>query len=156
MRSRGFTLIEMVITVAIVGLLATAVFPLAELGVRRAKEQDLRVALREIRDGLDHYKAAADKGHIERKPGDSGYPPDLESLVQGVVDIKSPSASKIYFLRRLPRDPFNPDKSVAAADSWVLRSYKSSYEDPHPGEDVFDVRSVSPRQGLNGVPYDQW
>ena len=156
MRNRGFTLIEMVITVAIVGLLATSVFPLAELGVRRSKEQDLRMALRQIRDGLDEYKAAADQGHIEMKLGDSGYPPDLESLVLGVVDIKSPDASKFYFLRRLPRDPFNPDKSLAAADSWALRSYKSSYEDPRQGEDVFDIRSVSPREGLNGVPYDQW
>lgn len=146
----------MVITVAIVGLLATAVFPLAELGVRRSKEQDLRMALREIRDGLDQYKAAADQGRVETSLGDSGYPPDLESLVQGVVDIKSPNASKIYFLRRLPRDPFNPEKSLPAADSWALRSYMSSYEDPRQGDDVFDVRSVSPREGLNGVPYDKW
>jgi general secretion pathway protein G len=156
MRVRGFTLIEVVITVAIVGLLATAVFPLAELGVRRAKEQDLRLALRTIRTGLDDYKVAADAGRIEMELGDSGYPPDLDVLVTGVVDIKDPEGKKIYFLRRIPRDPFYPDTSVSASESWALRCYDSPPHDPQPGDDVFDVRSMSPDTGLNGVPYEEW
>jgi len=146
----------MVITVAIVGLLATAVFPLAELGVRRAKEQDLRLALHQIRDGLDAYKAAADSGRIERKLGDSGYPRSLSELVDGVVDIKDPDGARIYFLRRLPRDPFYPDLSAPAAETWALRDYKSPPADPQPGEDIFDVRSMSRHIGLNGIPYDEW
>lgn len=154
--SHGFTLIEMVVTVAIVGLLATSAFPLAELGVRRAKEQDLRLALRNIRDGLDAYKAAADAGRIEMKLGDSGYPPTLNELVAGVVDVKSPAGDKIYFLRRVPRDPFHPDHSIPAAETWALRAYASDPQDPQPGDDVFDIHSTSPRVGLNGVPYRLW
>jgi general secretion pathway protein G len=156
MRNKGFTLIEMVVTVAIVGLLATAVFPLAELGVRRAKEQDLRIALRSIRNGLDDYKAAADAGHIEMTIGESGYPGSLELLVEGVDDIRSAEGKKIYFLRRIPRDPFYPDPSAAAAQTWTLRAYDSDPHDPQPGEDVFDVHSASTRTGLNGVPYAKW
>jgi len=146
----------MVITVAIVGLLATSAFPLAELGVRRAKEQDLRLALRSIRDGLDAYKEASDAGRIEMELGDSGYPPTLDALAVGVVDVKSPEGDKIYFLRRIPRDPFYPDKSVLAAETWALRAYASDPQDPQPGEDVFDIHSTSPREGLNGVPYRRW
>lgn len=156
MNSRGFTLIEMVITVAIVGLLATSVFPLAELGVQRAQEQDLRIALREIRNGLDRYKLAADQGHIEMRLGDSGYPSDLKSLVDGIVDIKSPDGKKIYFMRRIPRDPFNPDRTLHADETWALRSYDSPLDDPRPGKDIFDIRSESNRTGLNGIPYDEW
>lgn len=156
MHSRGFTLIEMVITVAIVGLLATSVFPLAELGVRRAKEQDLRIALRTIRGGLDAYKAAADAGRIVMELGDSGYPKSLDALVDGVKDIKSPEGDMIFFLRRLPRDPFYPDATMEAADTWSLRSYESPPHDPQPGEDIFDVHSMSPKIGLNGTAYATW
>jgi general secretion pathway protein G len=146
----------MIITVAIVGLLATAAFPLAELSVRRAKEQDLRLALRSIRQGLDDYKVAADAGRIERELGDSGYPKSLDALTEGVVDIKSPEAKKIYFLRRLPRDPFFPDASAPAGQTWALRSYESPPDDPRPGDDIFDVHSTSPGSGLNGIPYEHW
>lgn len=155
-KAHGFTLVEMVITVAIVGLLATSAFPLAELGVRRAKEQDLRIALRTIRDGLDAYKKAADAGRIETKLGDSGYPPTLDDLVIGVVDVKSPDGVKIYFLRCIPRDPFYPDTSASAVETWALRAYASDPDDPQPGEDVFDIHSTSIRDGLNGVPYRTW
>jgi general secretion pathway protein G len=155
-RSKGFTLVEMVITVAIVGLLATAAFPLAELGVRRAKEQDLRIALRTLRGGLDAYKAASDAGHIEKELDASGYPATLDVLADGVVDIKSPDGSRIYFLRRIPRDPFYPDGSVPASTSWALRSYDSGPVDPVPGDDVFDIHSTSQRVGLNGVTYAIW
>ena len=156
MRMRGFTLVELVITVAIVGLLATAAFPLAEMAARRSKEQDLRLALREIRGALDAYKSAYDQGRITQEVDQTGYPPDLDTLVNGVEDAKSPEAAAIYFLRRLPRDPFYPDATAAPASTWGLRSYESPPEDPQPGEDVFDVHSLSPGVGLNGVPYRDW
>lgn len=156
MRSRGFTLIEVVVTVAIVGLLASGIFPLAHLAVQRNKEAELRTALREIRTAIDAYKAAADEGRIEREVGDSGYPPDLDVLVSGVTDVSDPNLRTMYFLRRLPHDPFYPDRSAAAADNWGLRSYESSADDPQPGEDVYDVYSLSTREGLNGIPYNSW
>ena len=156
MSNRGFTLIELVITVALVGLLATAAFPLAAMAARRTKEQELRLALREIRDALDAYKMAFDQGHISQEVAQTGYPPDLEVLAAGVEDIKDPDAGMMYFLRRVPRDPFFPDAAAPAARTWGLRSYASPPDDPQPGEDVFDVYSLSPGTGLNGVKYRDW
>jgi general secretion pathway protein G len=156
MRTRGFTLIEIVITVAIVSLLATAIFPLAELAVQRGKEERLRDSLRDIRTAIDTYKLAADQGRIEMELGESGYPPSLDSLVDGVTDISDPNLTMIYFLRRIPRDPFYPDPSVASAAAWGFRSYESSAEEPEPGDDVFDVYSLSGREGLNGITYNEW
>ncbi len=149
-------MIELVITVAIVGVLASAALPLAEIGIRRAKEQDLRSNLYTIRSALDQYKDAAIAGHIEMELGASGFPPTLDELVEGVVDAKSPNSRKIYFLRRLPRDPFYPDTSVPASQTWGLRSYASEPDKPEPGEDVFDVYSTSTGVGLNGTPYSTW
>jgi general secretion pathway protein G len=156
MRIRGFTLIELVVTLAIVGLLASAAMPLAQLVAQREKEAELRAALREIRTALDAYKLAADSGHIRMELGASGYPPDLKSLYMGVEDIASEKKVMLYFLRRIPRDPFFPDATVAAEDSWALRSYASPPDDPQPGDDVYDVYSLSTRKGLNGVPYHDW
>ncbi len=156
MRPRGFTLIELVITLAIVGLMATAAMPLAQLVAQREKEADLRAALREIRAGLDAYKFAADTGRVKMEVGASGFPPELKSLYVGVEDTTSPTGVKMYFLRRIPRDPFFPDGSVAAEETWGLRSYASPPEDPQPGDDVYDVHSLSTAKGLNGVPYREW
>jgi len=156
MRNRGFTLIELVVTVAIVGLLASAAMPLAELAYRRAKEQELRGALRELRSAIDAYKAASDQGRIITELGASGYPPSLEVLVGGVEDARDPDGARIYFLRRVPRDPFFPDSAAPPVSTWGLRSYASPPKDPQAGDDVFDVSSLSAGTGINGVPYRDW
>jgi len=155
--NRGFTLIEMVITVAIVGVLASVVFPMAEVAVQRSQERELRDALRQIRTAIDAYKQAFDEGRILAVAGQSGYPPTLELLVAGVADAKSPERDrKIYFLRRLPRNPFAIDPSLPPEATWGKRSYASPPDDPHEGEDVFDVYAPSAAAGLNGIPYRQW
>jgi general secretion pathway protein G len=155
-RRRGFTLIEMLVVVAIISVLAGAAFPLAELTIRREREQGLRSALRQLRTGLDAYKQAYDEGRMLKRTGASGYPRHLEELVAGVEDAKNPQKAKIYFLRRLPRDPTFADATVPAAATWGLRSYASPPDDPRPGDDVFDVYSLSPQAGLNGIPYREW
>lgn len=152
---RGFTLIELVITVAIVAILASAAVPLTQVAVQRGKEQELRSALRQIREAIDAYKQAGDEGRIEKKSDASGYPPALGDLVKGVEDIKKPDKPRIYFLRRVPRDPFASD-DVKADDSWGLRAYASPPDDPREGADVFDVYSLAEGKGLNGVPYKEW
>lgn len=157
MPPQGFTLIELVITVAIVALLATAVLPSAQLMYQRQKESQLREALRTIRTALDDYHRAAIEGRIKKEADKNGYPPDLQTLVDGVDDASSPKeGAKIYFLRHLPRDPFWPDAETPAADTWGLRAYASSATDPQPGDDVFDVYCRSTRTGLNGIPYYEW
>lgn len=153
---RGFTLIELVVTVAIVGILAAGAFPLAELGAQRMRESELRQSLRQIRAALDAYKDAYDAGRIEQIAGASGYPPNLATLVGGVRDVTDPGGARIYFLRRIPRDPFHPDARVAAERTWGKRSYASPPEAPREGADVFDVYSLSNRVGLNGIPYREW
>jgi len=156
MRARGFTLIELVITLAIIGLLTTAALPLAQLVAKREKETELRTALRDIRNSIDAYKLAAQTGHIKQEVDASGYPPDLKSLYAGIEDQSNPQNVNLYFIRRIPRDPFYPDGSVAAEDTWGLRSYKSPPDDPQPGDDVYDVYSLSTGVGLNGVHYRDW
>ena len=155
-RQAGFTLMELVVTLALLGLLAMLAAPLAEVTVQRSREQALREGLREIRGAIDRYKTAVDHGLIKREAGDSGYPPSLDVLVQGVPNQKSPSDEKLYFLRRMPRDPFAPDTGEPAAQTWVLRSYASAPDSPSAGADVFDVMTSASGVGLNGVAYQDW
>ena len=146
---KGFTLIELLIVVAIVALLASVAAPLAELGYQRGKEQELRYALRQIREAIDAYKRASDEGKIERKADASGYPPSLATLVEGVEEKTNPEKTKIYFLRRIPKDPLG-------GEEWSLRSYASPADDPRDGRDVYDVYSRSEAVGLNKLPYREW
>lgn len=155
-RLAGFTLIELVITVAIVGLLASAALPLSSMAIKREKESELRAALRDIRSAIDAYQVAAAQGRVQVEADKTGYPADLKLLYEGVEDSTSPDKVKIYFMRRLPRDPFFPDSAAAPEDTWGLRSYASPPDNPQPGDDVYDVHSLSTAKGLNGVPYRDW
>ncbi len=152
----GFSLIELLISLAILAMLATLAVPMMELTNKRHHEQELRTALREIRLAIDAYKTASDDGKITRKADESGYPPNLEALYLGVVDVSSTDKKKIFFLRRLPRDPFSPDTAVDAINTWGKRSYDSDYDKPKEGKDVYDIYSMSPDQALNETAYKDW
>jgi len=157
LQARGFTLIEVIMTVAIIGLLSTITLPLAELSVQHSKEQDLHLALREIREGVDAYKQAVEDGRIKLSAEKTGYPETLQLLVEGVPDEKNPGTqNKIYFLRRIPRDPMDTDPNKSNEETWGHRSYQSSADDPQEGDNVFDVYSLSQGTGLNGIPYAKW
>lgn len=151
----GFTLIELLITVAILALLAGGAMTFADVVVRRGQEQELRASLRQIREAIDAYKAAVDARRIKKAADESGYPPNLAILADGVVDAADAKGRKLYFLRRLPRDPM-ADPSLPAEATWGLRSYDSDADNPQPGRDVFDVYSLSTGTGLGGRPYREW
>ena len=159
---KGFTLIELVVTVAIVSVLASAVLPVLQLSVQRVKENELRSNLREIREAIDAYKKLADveNGPIKKIVGQSGYPANLDVLVEGVIDEKDPNKRKIRFLRRIPLDPMQPVNDVnntnGIISNWGLRSYASDANDPREGDDVYDVYSLSKQVGINGAPYAHW
>jgi general secretion pathway protein G len=150
---QGFTLIEVMVVLAILAILASMAMPLAEVATKRAKEREFKAALWEIRSALDKYKNAYDEGRIVKREGASGYPESLQVLVDGVRDAKS--GELMRFLRRVPDDPLVPSRSIEQ-EKWGVRSYLSSAERPQAGVDVYDVYSLSSATGLNGVPYRQW
>ncbi len=156
MKGHGFTYIEIIFTVAIVALMATAILPYVELSVTRKKEAELNYSLRQIRTALDDYKYAVDAGIINIDADMSGYPPSLEILVEGVPNAQDPKKRLIYFLRRMPRDPMNTDSAIPAAQTWGKRSYDSPPDAPREGDDIFDIYSLSKQKGLNGIPYNEW
>lgn len=152
---RGFTLVEMLVVISIVSILASAAIPFARFGEQRVKERELKVALRELRKAIDNYKKASDEGRITKKVDTTGYPPTLDVLVEGVVDSKDPKQRKLFFIRRIPADPFMPGP-VDGRPQWGLRSYASDPKSPTAGDDVYDVYSLSTGKGSNGIPYKDW
>ncbi|HWE85488.1 MAG TPA: prepilin-type N-terminal cleavage/methylation domain-containing protein [Terracidiphilus sp.] len=144
---RGLTLIELIVTVAILAILASAAAPIARFQVKREKERELRYDLWMMRDGIDKYKDAADKGAFQTKVDSQNYPPDLDTLVKG-VDIQG---KKVRFLRRIPVDP------MTGTTEWGMRSMQDDPDsDSFGGQSVFDVYSKSMGTGLDGTKYSTW
>ncbi|UXY16807.1 type II secretion system GspH family protein [Chitiniphilus purpureus] len=155
-RLGGFTLIELMVTLTILAVLASVALPLSQVAATRSREEELRRALWQIRSAIDAYKQATDEGRVQKSLDESGYPPELAALTDGVKDVKDPTGRNIYFLRRMPRDPFCDCPSMTNAQTWGLRSYASPPDAPAEGRDVYDVYSKSEGAGLNGVPYRDW
>jgi general secretion pathway protein G len=146
---RGLTLVELIFTVTIVSILSMAALPLARVSIKRQKEVELRRALREMRDAIDRYKDAADRGFIEVKFGTDGYPPDMETLVKGVTQLNAID-KKLRFLRRIPREPIT-------GSEWGMRSSQDSPDsNSFGGQNVFDVYTKSAATALDGTKYSDW
>lgn len=153
---KGFTIIELLITLAIIAVLAMVAAPLVQVTAQRNREDELRRALWSIRDAIDAYKAASNAGKFDRPLGETGYPAKLDVLVDGEVDKTNPTHARIFFLRRVPRDPMCDCPSRSDEQTWGKRAYSSSADSPSEGNDVYDVYSLSEGTGLNGVPYRKW
>jgi general secretion pathway protein G len=152
----GFTLIELLVSLVLLAMLISAAAPLMQLTAKRNKEQELKKSLWQIRDAIDAYKQASDDGLIKKSADESGYPESLQQLVIGVENTQDPKKRKIYFMRSIPRDPFSTDAELSAAETWAQRSYRSSFEAPEAGEDVYDIHSLSKEIGINQQPYSEW
>ena len=146
-RSRGFTLMELIVAIGILAILTGMAIPLARIKIQREKEVELRRDLWEMRDAIDRYKDAADRGAFQIKVGSDGYPPDLDTLVKG-VDV---GGKKVRFLRHIPKDP------MTNSDEWGMRSTQDDPEsDSWGGQNVFDVFTKSQGTGLDGTKYSDW
>ena len=149
-KSSGVTLIELMVTMAILAILATAIMPLTQITYKRSKEIELKRNLRIIRNALDEYKRLTDEDKISKKAMASGYPESLEVLVTG-VDLQGPIPFKQKFLRRIPKDPMTED------GEWGLRSYSDEPDsDSWGGQDVYDIYSKSEEVALDGTTYKEW
>ncbi|WP_341674920.1 type II secretion system protein [Niveibacterium sp. SC-1] len=155
MNQRGVTLLELMVAVAILGILATMAMPSFQQAYQRNRETELRTALREIRTAIDAYKKASDEGRIARAT-QSGYPPSLSELVRGAEDLSDAKHRRLRFLPQIPADPFNPQAKTDPEAAWGKRSYASPPEAPQEGADVFDVYSNTAGTGTNGLPYRKW
>lgn len=153
---KGFTLIEMMVTLTLLALLASAARPVMEKFVQRKREEELQLALRQIREAIDRYHLAALTGVINKAAEEQGYPKDLSILVTGATIIDSSKHAKLYFLRRIPRDPMCDCRERSDEQTWKTRSSTSEPGNFDGGKDVYDVASSSQAKGLNGVPYAQW
>jgi general secretion pathway protein G len=146
--SAGFTLAEMVMVVALIAVLSAMVLPVAKFTVKRRKETELRLALRQVRTGIDEYKRLSDQGLIPVKIGGEGYPESLEELVEGVELVGQ--ETKRRFLRRIPLDPMTHDE-------WALRSYQDDIDSTSwGGENVYDIRTSSEGIAIDGTKYAEW
>ena len=143
----GYTLVELIVATAILVILTGLAVPLARVAIKREKERQLRIALWELRDAIDRYKDAADRGGFQIKVGSEGYPPDLDTLVKG-VDV---SGKKMRFLRRIPQDP------MTGTTEWGLRSMQDDPDsDSWGGQNVFDVFTKVEGTGFDGTEYKTW
>lgn len=152
---KGFTLVEMLVTLTIVSILALAVLPLAKTAVKREREITLRRNLRMMREAIDAYKKLADEKAFEFDEDTEGYPPDLDTLVEGIeakMEVDGREVTKVVkFLRRIPRDP------MTNSMDWGLRSYQDDFDsDVWGGENVYDVYTKSPGTALDGTKYREW
>lgn len=146
----GLSLIELVVTVAVLGILAMSILPTAKVAIQREKEIELRRALRELRTAIDEYKKAADTGKVAIKFESNGYPPELKTLVEGVEEVGKINR-KLKFLRRIPVDP------MTGTTDWGLRSYQDEVDSwTWGGENVYDVYTKSKRKALDGTTYNTW
>ena len=145
--SCGFTLVELIVATAILAILTTMALPLARISIKREKERELRYDLWQMRDGIDRYKDAADRGAFQTKVGSEGYPPDLQTLVDG-VDV---GGKKVRFLRKIPVDP------MTGNTDWGLRSMQDDPDsDSWGGQNVFDVYTKSQGTAMDGTKYKEW
>jgi general secretion pathway protein G len=151
---RGYTFVELLIVVTILLILASAVLPLAQVTSQRTREAELRRNLREVRTAIDKFKDAVDTGQIpttELRPDNEGYPPDLDTLVEGVAAANDASGRKLKYLRRIPVDP------MTNSNEWGMRSYQDKPDSSSwGGQNVFDVYSKSNGTGLDGTKYRDW
>ena len=153
-KARGYTFVELLVVSTIILILASAIMPLAKVTARRHRETELRRALREMRTAIDKYKDQADLGNIsalELKPGNENYPPDLQTLVDGVTAANDPTGRKLKFLRHIPVDP------MTHGTEWGLRSYQDKPDSTHwGGQNVFDVYTTFDATALDGTKYKDW
>jgi general secretion pathway protein G len=151
---RGYSFVELLIVTAILFILASAVVPLAQVASQRQRESELRAALRQVRTAIDRFKDSVDNGRIastELQPGSEGYPPDLETLVEGVPIQNDQSGAKLKFLRRVPTDP------MTNSTEWGLRAYQDKPDSTSwAGGNVFDVYSKANGKALDGTKYKDW